>query len=103
MGILHKTSHMNPSSYFSQHTLHTLNGGDTELSQPLSYLIITIKFTGPGQLERTVGLLSLLSPSQHPDYPDPGYKFRYDFGRMPPLAFPVGMVRQFVFPTKLSW
>ncbi len=48
--------------------------------------------------ELGVGLLSLLSPSQHPDCPDSSYKFRYDPGRIPPLAFPVGMARQFVFP-----
>lgn len=72
--------------------------GDTKLSQPLSYLIILIKFSVPARLELGVGLLSLLSPSQLPDCPDSGYKFRYDPGRMPPLAFPVGMARQFVFP-----
>ena len=35
--------------------------GDTKLSQPLSYLIILIKFSVPARLEHSVGLLSLLS------------------------------------------
>lgn len=43
-------------------------------------------------------IISARSPSQHPDCPDSGYKLGYNPGRMPPLAFPVGMARQFVFP-----
>lgn len=101
MAILNKTTQIDINLKkiafcFSTHTLS--QWGDTKLSQPLSYLIILINFTLPAWLEHSGALLSLLSPSQRPDCPDSGYKFRYDSGRMPPLAFPVGMACQFVFP-----